>query len=110
MQRFVPARSRAKQWRRQMTRNLTKWIKRLAAASGAGFFALLLVARTPGQTLPVAGDAQAAIAQDRADREAIQQRDDGIRGVREQDEAARRTAQEARQKLLQAVGDPGATR
>lgn len=65
---------------------------------GGTLLATGIAAVSFGQTLPIAGNAQEAVAKDRADRQAIlqraEQRRDGIRGVREQDNAARQTAQQ----------------
>jgi hypothetical protein len=75
---------------------------RLSAPTAAGIVAGLAFVgayvNAFGQTLPVAGNPQEAVVQDRANRQATVQRDsdgrDGIRGVREQDNAARRTSNE----------------
>src|SRR5439155_3834613 len=88
---------------------------------GAAGLALIGYAPAAAQTLPIAGDAAQAVAQDQADRNAIERANDradrdAVRGVREQDNAALRTAnrlnrdlrQEARQDLNQAVGQSAA--
>src|SRR6187551_122307 len=83
--------------------------QRLIAAAGAGAVGLGLWGASglaSGQTLPIAGNPQQAAAQDR----------ETIRGLREQDEAARRTTNElnrdARQEARQGLEtrrNPGAT-
>jgi len=96
-----------------MTLSLNRILQNIAAAMG-----LMLMNQTlaTAQTLPIAGDPPQAVAQDRADRNTIERDNEAVRGVREQDQAALRTAnrlnrdvrQEARQELTQAVGQ-GAT-
>jgi len=93
-----------------MTVNLIRPLKQLVTAGGAAFIAAGLAGLAGGQTLPIAGDPRAAVAQDQADRREAQ---GGLGGVREQDNAAQRTAnrlnrdarQEARQAALQGAAE-----
>jgi len=91
----------------------TNWNRSLKGMAATASAALLVHATAGGQTLPIAGDPRQAIAQDRADRDVLDRNNrDAVRGVREQDQAAVRTAnrlnrdlrQEARQELNQTVG------
>jgi C-terminal processing protease CtpA/Prc len=86
----------------------------LAACAGAGLLTLGLILSADGQNRPTFGSTKAAAANAEADRQAVlqeresQQRRDGIRGVREQEQAARRTSnqlnrdarQEAREQAI----------
>src|SRR3954451_3454613 len=92
--------------------HLNQSLRCIAAAFGAAAFALIGHSPAVAQTLPIAGNAAQAAVQDQADRRAIDRADnDAVRGVREQDQAALRTAnrlnrdlrQEARQELNQAT-------
>src|SRR5690349_1768543 len=97
-----------------MTFSFHRALQGAAAACGVISISWSLGSSTArAQTLPIAGNPAEAVAQDRDARDAIEQADRGaIRGVREQDQAALRTAnrlnrdvrQEARQELSQTVG------
>src|SRR5689334_7652493 len=98
-----------------MKLTLNQMLQHIAAVLG-----MMLVGQsvaTAQATLPIAGNPPQAVAQDRADRNAIERdNNDAVRGVREQDQAALRTAnrlnrdarQEARQELRQTVGQGAA--
>jgi membrane-associated protease RseP (regulator of RpoE activity) len=103
-----------------MKTNLIQWFEGLAVARGVALVGLAFVVPAAGQTLPVAGNVQELIAQDIAGRNAIDARNnaearDSIRGVREQENGAARTAtqlnrdarQEARQAALQQAAGGG---
>lgn len=89
-----------------MKLDIQNWLRSLAAAGSVALAVLLSSASARAQTSPIAGNPREAVAQDRADRRELD-RTSGVGSVREQDEAARRTAnalnRDARQEAREAA-------